>query len=367
MSTQPESQLVRESSLTRNSPFLPPLRPTEHSAQEWGEASLTWIARHAWRMADRCVGRSGWRSLVVRDRRYLTDPDDILRDLEEHLLLTTNGGRMRPVATIYHPAMRFRSEQLIRYAGDPQYAGYAATCLRLGWRTTGEPFDILPVSFELPDGSLHVVSLDRRVMLEVAIAHPIVTAVGSLGLRWPAAPVISNMLLRNEGRSWPCVFGGWYQSDEIAGRDLAPKGRFDVLPQVAQVFDLSTDLRVEPLWRDLALTELHRAVVHSFRKAGVALSTPQQEADRFRQHVDREHASGRTVPSDRSWLMPATNPILCSTDEVADYDRPTPEIDPQYVHVPDLHRMGRHGWGPADDRRASGSVLDEPGHERHQG
>jgi hypothetical protein len=84
----------------------------------------------------------------------------------------------------------------------------------------------------------------------------------------------------------------------------------------------------------------------------VTFSTPQQEADRFRRHVDREHAKGRAVPTDRTWLMPATNPILCATDEIAEYDPLTPDCDPQYVHVPRLHQMGRQGWGPQEDRRS---------------
>jgi nitric-oxide synthase, bacterial len=318
--------------------------------------TLTWLARHAWRMADRCVGRSGWKSLLVRDRTHVTAADEIVEDLEAHLRLTTNGGRMRAVATIYHPSIRFRAEQLIRYAGDPQYAGYAATCRRLGWRTNGDPFDILPVIFELPDGTLHLASLDCSVILEVPIRHPVVPWAGGTELRWHAAPVISNMLLRNGGRYWPCVFGGWYETDEIAGRDLGPARRFNVLPMVADSIGLSTDPRLEPLWQDLALAELHRAVVDSFRKAGVMFSTPQQEADRFRRHVDREHCSGRATPTDRTWLMPATNPILCSTDEIAEYDPPTPDADPQYVHIPRFHRMGRQGWDSEEDRRPGASA-----------
>ena len=145
--------------------------------------TLTWVARHAWRMADRCVGRSGWKSLVVRDRTHLMTADEIVDDLEAHLRLTTNGGRMRAVATIYHPSIRFRAEQLIRYAGDPQYAGYAATCRRLGWHSNGDPFDILPVIFELPDGTLHLASLDRSVILEIPIRHPIVPWAGGTRLR----------------------------------------------------------------------------------------------------------------------------------------------------------------------------------------
>ena len=163
--------------------------------------------------------------------------------------------------------------------------------------------------------------------------------------------MISNMLLRNDGRYWPCVFGGWYETDEIAGRDLAPARRFNVLPMVADSIGLSRDPHIEPLWQDLALAELHRAVVDSFRKAGVMFSTPQQEADRFRRHVEREQCRGRATPTDRTWIMPATNPILCSTDEIADYDPPMPDADPQYVHVPRFHRMGRHGWEREEDRR----------------
>src|ERR687894_2090866 len=104
---------------------------------------------------------------------------------------------IRPVATIYHPGIRFRAEQLIRYAGDPQYAGYAATCHRLGWRSNGDTFDILPVTFELPDGTVHLASLDRSVILEVPIEHPTAPWFSGLGLRWHAAPVIANMLLRS--------------------------------------------------------------------------------------------------------------------------------------------------------------------------
>jgi nitric oxide synthase oxygenase domain/subunit len=53
----------------------------------------------------------------------------------------------------------------------------------------------------------------------------------------------SNILLRNEGHYWPCVFGGWYATDEIAGRDLAPPQRFDVLPQVAEALGLPSGHR----------------------------------------------------------------------------------------------------------------------------
>jgi hypothetical protein len=125
--------------------------------------------------------------------------------------------------------------------------------------------------------------------------------------RWHAAPVISNMLLRNDGQYWPCVFGGWYETDEIAGRDLAPARRFNVLPMVAD--------SIGPLR-------------HSRRRTGSAGMSIGSTG------------LGRAKPTDRTWLMPATNPILCSTDEIADYDPPI-AADPQYVHIPRLDRMSR--------------------------
>ena len=160
------------SSATRRTPNHGPPRSIRLVDSRPDLDTLTWIARHAWRMADRCVGRSGWKSLIVRDRTTLTDPDEIVADLEDHLRMTTNGGRIRPLATIYHPSIRFRAEQLIRYAGDPQYAGYAATCRRLGWRSDGDPYDILPVVFELPDGTLHLASLDRESSSRCRSATP---------------------------------------------------------------------------------------------------------------------------------------------------------------------------------------------------
>ena len=42
-------------------------------------------ARVAWRNNARCIGRLFWSSLLVRDRRELTDPAKIADDLQEHV------------------------------------------------------------------------------------------------------------------------------------------------------------------------------------------------------------------------------------------------------------------------------------------
>ena len=310
---------------------------------------LTNLAREAWRTSDRCVGRSGWASLRVRDCTHLLDPEEIFADFEEHLRYTTNGGRIRPLVTVYaRPDVRIRSEQLIRYAGDPQYAGYADTCRRLGWTPTGDRFEVLPVLFKV-GSTVYMRRLDPSVIMEAQIAHPTIPGFADLGLRWHAVPAISNMLMRHRhfgtDRYWPVVLNGWYQTDEVAARDLADPERFNVLPEVAAVMGLATNDPADPLWEDLALTELHRAVVWSFRQAGVMYSTPQREARRFCAHIRREHEQGRTVPTDPTWMPPATNPILSATSKIAAHEYDPPEdADTMYVHIPLFHRIGREGW-----------------------
>src|SRR5690348_11912912 len=41
---------------------------------------LTWAARIAWRNHARCIGRLHWRSLKVRDRRDVAEPDAIFAE-----------------------------------------------------------------------------------------------------------------------------------------------------------------------------------------------------------------------------------------------------------------------------------------------
>jgi nitric oxide synthase oxygenase domain/subunit len=41
----------------------------------------------SWRNASKCVGRIQWNNMVVRDRRHVTDPDEMFRESEEHLQL----------------------------------------------------------------------------------------------------------------------------------------------------------------------------------------------------------------------------------------------------------------------------------------
>lgn len=60
-------------------------------------------AKVAWRNSARCIGRLYWRSLLVRDLRHLGSADDIADESFEHLRLATNGGRVRPMISIFAP------------------------------------------------------------------------------------------------------------------------------------------------------------------------------------------------------------------------------------------------------------------------
>jgi nitric-oxide synthase len=58
------------------------------------------------------------------------------------------------------------------------------------------------------------------------------------------------------------------------------------------------------LWRDRALVELNRAVLHSFSANGVSITDHHTESRRFLIHLEREERAGRRCPADWSWIVP---------------------------------------------------------------
>ena len=113
-------------------------------------AELTHGARVAWRNSNRCIGRLYWESLRLRDMRHLVTEEEIFGSCVEHLHEAYNGGKIRPLITIFRPAVpgragiRIWNSQLVRYAGyrhaDGSVTGDPINCdltdaLRtLGWR-----------------------------------------------------------------------------------------------------------------------------------------------------------------------------------------------------------------------------------------
>ncbi|MFC4031864.1 nitric oxide synthase oxygenase [Streptomyces polygonati] len=310
-----------------------------HTAQE-----LAFGARVAWRNSNRCIGRLYWRSLQVRDLRHVRDAAGIAEECANHLRIATNGGRVRPLISVFapdtpeRPGPLIRSDQLVRYAGhrdpgggvigDPRNAVLTDLALRLGW-TAGRrtPFDVLPLIVE-DGGGPRVFPLPPDAVLEVPIDHPDRVWSKRWGLRWHAVPAVSDMCLEIGGIRYPAApFNGWYMGTEIGARNLADTDRYDLLPRVADSLGLDTGTE-RSLWRDRALVELNRAVLHSFDRAGVTITDHHSESRRFLQHLAREERKGRGVSADWSWIVPpmsgAATPVFHRT-----YD--TTERSPAFV------------------------------------
>ncbi|MGQ0777154.1 MAG: nitric oxide synthase oxygenase [Pseudonocardiales bacterium] len=283
---------------------------------------LAFGARVAWRNAARCIGRLYWRRLRVRDLRHVTDAAMVAAECVKHLRLATNGGRIRPLISIFapdapgRPGPRIHNEQLIRYAGyrerqdetlgDPRYADFTASLIQRGWQPP-EPrghFDVLPLMVETAQDGPRIIEVPRDAILEVPLRHPELAWFEELGLRWHAVPAISHMRLRIGGVDYPAApFNGWYMGTEIGARNLADVDRYDLLPTVADRLDLDQSTP-RSLWRDRALVEVNRAVLHSFDTDGVILADHHTESERFLTHLDREARFGRSCPADWSWIVP---------------------------------------------------------------
>jgi nitric-oxide synthase len=311
-------------------------------------------ARLAWRNNTRCIGRLYWNSLVVRDCRHVADPPRVFDECVEHLRLATNGGRIRPVVTVFAPdtarrrGPRIRNDQLVRYAGwhtselgrigDPITVGVTREAERLGWRAAGTDFDVLPLIIEDPDGSRMCRGLPDDAVLQVPLSHPTLPWFADLGLRWYAVPALANMDLVIGGITYGCApFSGWYMGTEIGARNLADVERYDMLPTVGRRLGLNMS-SARTLWRDRALVELNIAVLHSFEQAGVDMTDHHTESERFLAHLAAEKRQGRSTPGDWSWLVPPMSGALSPVfHRYYDPDERCPAFVPRGVGCP-AHR-----------------------------
>ncbi|WP_082926914.1 nitric oxide synthase oxygenase [Paenibacillus tuaregi] len=280
-------------------------------------------AKMAWRNSAKCVGRLFWPSLEVLDRRDVSTEAGVAEALLQHMEWATNHGRLRPLMTLFAPLhegktpVRIWNHQLIRYAGyetehgvigDPASTALTKECLKLGWRGEGTPFDVLPLVIQLGDRKPQWFPIPESYILEVPLVHPEVAAFADLGLRWYAVPMISDMRLEIGGITYPAApFNGWYMETEIGARNLADVHRYNMLPAVAEVFGLDMTTNTS-LWKDRALVELNRAVLHSFKQQGVSIVDHHTASDQFIRFAKQEEEAGRTVSGRWSWLIPPMSP-----------------------------------------------------------
>lgn len=304
-----------------------------HNTEELQEGSKV-----AWRNHARCNGRMNWRALRVLDFRDAHTPEQMMAGINEHLRYSTNGGKLRPVLSVFAPAptqFQIMNSQLVRYAGyrqpdglvlgDPMNQRVTDLALSLGWRPgpRGE-FDVLPIIIRTGRDEYFLQELHRGAVMEVPVTHPDYPRIEELNLRWHANPAISDTTLSVGGIEYNnSPFSGWYISSEISARNFSDDYRYDKLTLVAHAMGLDTS-RDSTFWRDRAVVELTYAVQWSFQHAGVHMIDHHKAAGAFVRHVEREHDAGRKVPTDWSWINPpisgSTTPTFHRSYDDADFE-----------------------------------------------
>lgn len=301
---------------------------------------LVWGSRFAWRHSVRCVGRYFWKQLEVVDARECASVEEVAGLCFDHIASATNGGSIRPLVTIFKPeqcAKHFRiwNRQLTRYAGyreadgeiigDPAEADLTEDCVRSGWIPPKERgrFDLLPLLVSEANAAPRVFQIPQGQVLEVPLKHPEFGWFAELGLRWYAAPIISNMVLEIGGIRYPAApFNGWYMGTEIGARNLADLGRYNVLVDVAERMGIWSR-RESGLWRDRALVEVNRAVLFSYQERGVRIIDHHTAAQLHVKFEEEEQALGRPVTGRWDWLVPpmsgATTPVWGRQYEPTEY------------------------------------------------
>ncbi len=320
----------------------------EHTPEE-----LAFGARLAWRNHGRCIGRLFWESLEVVDARSVTDPQAIADSVHDHLATAQSDGRVRSLITVFPPAAGaaptpwIESGQIVQYAGhvlpggrilgDRQNVETTRIAHSLGWRPRAEPsrFDLLPWFLRDADDRRHRIDLPQGLVHEVPIAHPDRPALSELGLRWYAVPLVSGMVLTLGGIDYPCApFNGFYMATEIASRNFADARRYDLLPEAGEALGIARTR--DPYWRDTALTEMNRAVLHSYRAAGVTMLDHHTASDQFMTFHRREQAAGRAVAADWRWIVPPQSGSAC---------------EPFHLRMRNFHPVPNYYWDRGDGRR----------------
>lgn len=312
----------------------------EHTPEE-----LAFGARIAWRNHANCIGRLHWKSLEVFDCRAITGPDMIAARLVEHLGQAQNGGRIRTIISIFAPVQGdklppwIESPQLVCYAGysddaagvrgDPQNAELTRIVTQLGWQPPSRRtrFDILPMLLRDQSGRRQIYDLPAGSVQEVPITHPTIAAIGELGLKWYAVPVVSDTILTIGGIDYPCApFNGFYMGTEIASRNFLDVPRYDLLEPLARAIGIDAQ---DPLYRDRVALEINRAVLTSFREAGVAIVDHHEASEQFIAFAHREDAAGRFTSANWAWIVPPQSSAVCPVFHLPMRD---------YADVPNYYR-----------------------------
>lgn len=321
-----ENGLDAQACQSREREVVTSLRRTGHYDHMPDE--LAFGARVAWRNHARCIGRLYWKSLEVHDCRHIIEPDEIAGQMARHMRLAHNGGAIRSIISIFAPVKGralpayIENRQIAQYAGyldggnmigDPLNAEFTRIVSALGWRAPATPgyFDLLPLLVRDRAGVRHVYELPADSITQLSIRHPTQSGLEQLNLRWYSVPCVSDMILTIGGIDYPCApFNGHYMATEIASRDFIDENRYNLLVPARSALGVS---EADPLWKDVVLTELNRAVLHSFETAGVTIADHHTASQQFVEFAQKEQASGRVLSANWSWIVPPQAASACPT------------------------------------------------------
>lgn len=309
----------------------------EHTTEE-----LTYGAKMAWRNSNKCIGRLFWDTLQVTDHRHLLTIEEIKYSLFNHINKATNGGKIKPAITIFHPdRVKIWNHQLIKYAGydtpegivgDPDSLKLTQVCQKLGWTGKLGKFDQLPLVIQLDQKEPILFDIPPEMIKEVHLQHPEYDWFKELNLKWYAVPIISNMALEIGGITYQAApFNGWYMGTEIGARNLADEGRYNMLPIIAEKMGLDV-LTNSSLWKDRALVELNVAVLHSYKESGVSIVDHHTAAHQFKLFEKREMEANREVTGNWTWLIPPLSP---ATTHIFHKQYPNKKLKPRFHYQND--------------------------------
>jgi nitric-oxide synthase len=282
-------------------------------------------ARMAWRNSNRCIGRLNWKSLKIIDARHLETPGLIFDALENHVTMAFRAGQIMPYITVFRQRKpgeecgpRILNNQLISYGavkqqdgtitGDPKNLEFTSLLETFGYRHPNQAFEKLPVAIQWPGSEPLYKMLAYPSNIEFILEHPEFEWFIDLGIKWYAVPVVSDMLLEIGGVHYTAApFNGWYMGTEIGSRNLSDRNRYNLLPVVARNMELDTS-NERSLWIDKAMVELNRAVLYSFEKNNIKITSHHEAAAHFMHFQNTEENKNRCIHAEWAWIVPPLSP-----------------------------------------------------------
>lgn len=307
---------------------------------------LTHGARMAWRNSNRCIGRLYWKTLKVIDARHCSTDDEIFDALNHHVDYAFNKGNIRSAITVFRQQMpgeaegpRILNHQLVRFAGhqqtdgsvlgDPSEVEFTRWCRNRGHSFEHTPFDMLPHVIQWPGRASAMKLFSPPEGMLIPIVHPDFEWFEALNIYWYAVPIISEMMLEIGGiRYTAAPFNGWYMVTEIGSRNFGDENRYDLLPVVARKIGLDTS-NDHTLWKDRALVELNRAVLFSYHRKGITMSSHHESSEQFIQFELSEQRRGRKITADWIWITP---PMSASATKVFHKNYDNTVVTPNFFY-----------------------------------